>query len=470
MSRRVLLLTGFAGQPLERLIRAFEPEAAVELIADLPSLLAARIDDETSLISFGSGVIVPRGLLSHLRKPAYNLHAASPDFPGRDPHHHAVYRGAALYGATLHVMTAEVDAGPIVAVERFPVTDAMPPAELLARANEVGLLMLERLAPRLLETTPLQPVQDEAWGPIKTRRADLQRLCALTPLIGEEEFARRYRAFEGGAYANLSVTLHGHAFRIEKVVPPPSPAAAGWEEFTEHGFRELLRAAKARDYRFIRYGEPAAEAQVLWRHDVDFSMHRAARLAEIEAEEGAVATYFLNPRCVFYNLLEPEIARLVARIRALGHDLGLHFDASAYGVTHWTQDELERALLRERTLLEAIVEIPVASVSWHNPDLSNLLDLDAESIGGLVNAYSARLRDDYAYCSDSNGYWRFRRMADVIAARHPRLHLLTHPEWWTPVAMAPTARLDRAILGRAQAARAYHDGLVARSGRKDGRG
>lgn len=238
-------------------------------------------------------------------------------------------------------------------------------------------------------------------------------------------------------------------------------------EFTEVGFRALLQALKAGGYAFARYDPAGAGNHVLWRHDVDFSMHRAVRLAEIEAEEGAVATYFLNPRSTFYNLLEPEVARLTSRIRQSGHDIGLHFDAGAFGVEAWTAAGLEEALGRERALLEMITGAPVRSVSWHNPDMSNLLEFQEDQICGLTNAYGASLRRDYHYCSDSNGYWRFQPMAEVIAQKHPRLHLLTHPEWWTPEAMSPSARIDRAIMGRARAVRRDYDTLLAKGGRRN---
>ncbi len=239
------------------------------------------------------------------------------------------------------------------------------------------------------------------------------------------------------------------------------------DEFTEDGFRTLLRLVKRGGYRFIRFGQAAGDRQALWRHDVDVSVHRAARLAEIEAEEGAVATYFLNPRCSFYSLLEPEIVALTRRIAAAGHEIGLHFDAGAFDVRQWTAETLERAVARERGLIETILEAPVRAMTWHNPDLSNLLDFQEETIGGLINAYSAALRRDYVYGSDSNGYWRFKPMGELIREGHQRLHLLTHPAWWTAEPLPPSERIDRAIMGRARAVRRDYDAGLARGGRKN---
>ena len=126
---------------------------------------------------------------------------------------------------------------------------------------------------------------------------------------------------------------------------------------------------------------------------------------------------------------------------------------------------LDAAVRREQTLLETLLQSPLAALSWHNPDQSNLLDFQFETIGGLFNAYSGRLRRDYVYCSDSNGYWRFKSMKDVISEGHDRLHLLTHPDWWTPEVMAPSERIDRAILGRARKIRSEYDRRLALGGR-----
>jgi hypothetical protein len=74
---------------------------------------------------------------------------------------------------------------------------------------------------------------------------------------------------------------------------------------------------------------------------------------------------------------------------------------------------------------------------------------------------------NYIYCSDSNGYWRFKPMDEVIREGHHRLHLLTHPEWWTPEAMPPSERIDRAIFGRARKVRHDYDVLLRKSGRRN---
>lgn len=439
-----------------------------ELIrAETIEALRAQANKDAVLFSFGSGLIVPTSILEQYGL-ALNLHAASPDFPGRDPHHHAVYASVGRYGATLHHMVASVDAGPIVDVAYFDVPQDTTPAELLHLANAAGLELAQRYGPDIVAGRSL-PVSNEKWGTQKFTRKDLQQQAHLSRFIGPEELGKRFRAFDGGSHNNLTTKIFDHDFRIEK----PSQRASGhtedWSGFTEDGFRAILATLCDRGYVFADYHNRPDKPHVIWRHDVDFSLQRALWCARAEAEAGAIGTYFINPRCAFYNILEPESLRCIAEIADLGHAIGLHFDAGALGIKEWSLPQLETALSREADMFHALCGRRPNSVSWHNPDLSNLLDFDGEHIAGLANAYARSLREDYTYCSDSNGYWRFTPMPDVITEGHARMHLLTHPAWWTPTSLPPRARIERAIAGRANALSMEYDALLIKGGRTNKR-
>jgi hypothetical protein len=229
-----------------------------------------------------------------------------------------------------------------------------------------------------------------------------------------------------------------------------------FEDFTEASYRNIVAAARAR-YAFEPFGTEATGPHVLWRHDVDYSMHRAVVLARIEAELGARATYFLTLHSDLYNVLEPAVHARAREIAALGHWIGLHFDAAFYA--DGAVDD--RAAWEGRVLAEAL-EVPVLAVSLHNPSVSGTQDHDAEELGGMVHAGARSVRDRYAYVSDSNGYWRFERLPEVIAASaHERLHVLTHPEWWQEAAMSPRERILRCIEGRGRASVATYDALLS---------
>lgn len=236
-------------------------------------------------------------------------------------------------------------------------------------------------------------------------------------------------------------------------------------EFTESGYRKILRSLREEGYNCATFDGPRDGKHVVLRHDVDISMHRAAAIAKIEQEEGFKSTFFVLARSQFYCLAEKDILNLVASIKGMGHDLGLHFDGAAFGTINWTQASLAAAVSNERDLVEFLTRSEIKAVTYHNPDLSNLLEFRNEKIAGLVNGYSHRMKDSYVYCSDSNGYWRYEPMPSVIKQGHEALYLLTHPEWWTPEAMSPAKRVARAIQGRADATQRFYDAAMKQGGR-----
>ena len=238
----------------------------------------------------------------------------------------------------------------------------------------------------------------------------------------------------------------------------PTQSASSDEDFTVQNYRNLLRAAKA-SYLFATYDAiPWNTRFILWRHDLDYSINRAAALAGIEAEEGVTATYFVNPRSEYYNPFEPSQAQLVKHILSLGHRLGLHFDAAFHDIQD--EDVLHRKVALEARWLGEEFGVFPAVFSFHNPGTAQL-KRDAESYGGLINSYSRRFKADIPYCSDSNGYWRFRRLHNVLTdATDTCLQVLTHPGWWQEKPMPPRQRVFRGIYGRAASTlRAYDANL-----------
>lgn len=237
------------------------------------------------------------------------------------------------------------------------------------------------------------------------------------------------------------------------------------EDFTTAHYTELLRLAKLK-YKFSGYREVVAgERFVLWRHDCDYSLDRSLRLAELEHQEAVKATYFLNPHCEFYNLLEQGQTRIIEKILALGHDIGLHFDAAYHHVAF--EDNLDELIEREAGWLNDWFGIDPVAFSFHNPT-EFLLSCERDSYGGLINCYSRTFRATIPYCSDSNGYWRFRRLRDVLeSAQDPCLQVLTHPGWWQETPLYPRERIFRSVYGRADAIMNSYDATLAAHGREN---
>lgn len=229
-----------------------------------------------------------------------------------------------------------------------------------------------------------------------------------------------------------------------------------FDDFTEQGYCAALDLARAH-WAFEPYGTESTAPHVLWRHDVDVSPHRALRLAQFEAERGLRATYFFLLHGIFYNCLEPSIRDIIRAIAGHGHDIGLHFDAGFYsGIAD--RESLEHRVAHEAAIIGDLAQRELRVVSFHDPTAEQLARFGQPRIAGLINTYGKPISEGYRYVSDSNGYWRFHRLLDVLTERKDRtLHVLTHPEWWTPDAASPRDRIARAVQGRATSVLSYYD-------------
>ena len=234
----IILLTGQAEHAtLSALLRRHNPRLTVHAAQTLAELEAfePRLLRRARLIAFLTPVIVPPSILDRLGFGAYNFHPGPPDYPGFVPSHFATYDGAAGFGATAHVMVAQVDAGPIVGVELFDIP------------RGIGVLALERLAfielarlfwklanalatqERPLEELPIR------WCGRKTTRRMYEAMCDIPLDISKEELARRLRVFGDGHFGiHPTITIDGRRFRYAKPqaedAAPVAPSIAPSQE------------------------------------------------------------------------------------------------------------------------------------------------------------------------------------------------------------------------------------------------
>lgn len=418
------------------------------------------------LLSAGTGVVVPGYVLDRFAAGAVNFHPGSPGYPGRDPHHFAAYDQCGVYGATAHIMTERVDEGPILDVEEETVEPGAGPDAYLAIGNRCVTRLIGRVIPQLVAGT-VRTTPEFGWRGSKTTRRDFLALCRLDPLFDAQENVRRIRAVEMPGYANAHLDVAGYRFRIEGPAPPRALTFQHFEEdFTESAYGDLLDQV-TEQYRCIDFSTAwtAKKPCVLWRHDIDFSVHRARRLARMEAERGLKATYFVMLGSRFYNVFEATPLHLVREIILDGHHIGLHFDPSVLGDEASSQSTVEERIVWEAGILERLTGEPVATVSIHNPD-PTLSWLTLDRLGGMINTYGAALHERYSYVSDSNGIWRHRRLKDVVGQdAPPYLHVLTHPAWWVPEPMPARTRIRRTAEGRAQRTMQAYDEELVRYGR-----
>lgn len=219
-------------------------------------------------------------------------------------------------------------------------------------------------------------------------------------------------------------------------------------EFSWAGYRALVQNFLDAGYEVRLFDElDPAKAHLVLRHDIDFSMAEAINIARIEAELGIRSHYYVLLRTEFYNLFGPnDWARLLELVE-LGHDVGLHFDASLYDQEMAT---LEHAAAHECHVLEALLGREVTSISFHRP-AKNLQGL-AQKFARRTHAYEPRFFNEIAYVSDSTGLFRFGHPLDhpAFAGLKP-LQLLTHPIWWREIEVADKMTiLDDLLVDRAK--------------------
>jgi hypothetical protein len=170
-------------------------------------------------------------------------------------------------------------------------------------------------------------------------------------------------------------------------------------------YRELLDAAAEGGYRFASFDREPQAGDIFLRHDVDLSLEAALSLAELEQERGARATYFLMTESVFYNL-DSQLGRdTLARLRELGHAVGLH-------------------AVHPRAQFDARFD-PV--LAWHNPNA----EFVHEPVEGTVNVMQPPWFTRGNYRSDSNQHWREGCPHEELrTGAFAWIQLLVHPEIW----------------------------------------
>ena len=162
------------------------------------------------LLSFGTSVIVPEEILTRYPLGAINIHGASPEFPGRDPHHWAAYSNATSYGATAHRMTKSVDDGEIVDVELRPIEKNLSPIELLEIGNVSAIRLIHRVLEQISSTANVRSKVQCDWAGSKKSRKDFIEITTISPDIAIEELKRRYEAFGHPDYHNFRLVDSGN--------------------------------------------------------------------------------------------------------------------------------------------------------------------------------------------------------------------------------------------------------------------
>lgn len=181
--------------------------------------------------------------------------------------------------------------------------------------------------------------------------------------------------------------------------------------FTLHHYQEILSSLKGSEFEII--------------HDVDFPPNNVEEIARIEASLGVSTKYFIRLRAKYYNALSLENVRLFNKLhKEYGHTVGLHFEASFYEPSF-----VKDGITLEASLLGKSIETEIRYVSLHCPAKAGTITEKDVPTGLQLYSFDSQYYKDKKYISDSGGRWREGCACNHIG-KHPKLLILTHPNWW----------------------------------------
>jgi len=199
-------------------------------------------------------------------------------------------------------------------------------------------------------------------------------------------------------------------------------------EFSNDFYIHLLETIKANGYQFKFYDELLSNQKyVILRHDIDFSLNQAMKMAVNEHINDVKSTYFFLLTSNFYNLHSKESTQILKKIKSLGHDIGLHFDETKY--SGCTIDQLVIEARKEAETLTNIVGEKINKISMHRPS-AKLLESNVSFGEDFINTYSIMFFKDIKYISDSRMNWKENPLDVISSNKYTKIQILTHPIWY----------------------------------------
>jgi len=214
-----------------------------------------------------------------------------------------------------------------------------------------------------------------------------------------------------------------------------------FSQVLHHGY-QVLRCI---DY--VQMKKALPEKTLVNRIDIDFSVKKAERLANIFIALGIKGTLFVRLHAPEYNPFSFENYRILKFIRDSGHEIGYHSEVVDEAVI-WGEPAAP-CLVRDVEIINRLLGINIKGVASHG-GLTGLNNLDfwkqhqPREFGLVYEAYDEQTECDLFknsfYVSDSNWtHWKcynqgtlvegdHRSLAQHAEAGHPVIYSLIHPD------------------------------------------
>ena len=174
------------------------------------------------------------------------------------------------------------------------------------------------------------------------------------------------------------------------------------------------------------------------RHDVEYSIDRAYKLAQIENELDIKSTYCIQVRNNIYNAISDKNIELVKQIKTLGHEIALHQDPPA----GFGDYRLKSYLLQDMRVLSMYYDLPIKIFSYHKPKQEYLQKYFTveDKINTNGNKFFHYFKGDglvkpeelnVTYLADSNHKWKWGDPKDLDFTKVKKLQMNMHPYSWS---------------------------------------
>lgn len=206
--------------------------------------------------------------------------------------------------------------------------------------------------------------------------------------------------------------------------------------FAYEDYREIIRLVKASGRAMGYERALGADKFIIMRHDVEYSVERAYRLAKVEESMDFVSTYFFQWTNNSYNILSRRNMDMIKDMHERGQHIGLHFALN--GMTD--MKEVRRRIKMEMEILSEMFGFEIKEFSIHRPSKDVLRE--NIKLEGIINAY----QDEFftfaenvtpetpvkvKYMSDANHIWRYGYPDEKNITCYDKVQILTHPFAWS---------------------------------------
>ena len=188
-------------------------------------------------------------------------------------------------------------------------------------------------------------------------------------------------------------------------------------DFTTNKYEELISALKNAEYEIVTYVEYCkgcrADKLVVMRHDVDRSVERARRLAEVELEVGVKASYYFRDKFINENSDD------IRYIESLGHEEGYHYEDLVM-----EKGDVDKAYARFMRNIEKMRQVAdVRTITMHGAPTSRFDSkkmwrvCDYKKLGLIGEPQFDVDWNDMFYLTDTGRSWNGVSRRDKVAER-----------------------------------------------------